>query len=206
MKPPVILYEVGSLPVAVMCGECRMSVWRLDTFGAGPGSLDAATEAADHCCHPRPCPTCGEALKRGSWCHPCRVKADADRVQRDFETATKVLLGDYSEAYVFDGVDYIDANDVEEHMADGDLKPIVAADGTRFLWGTEPEKPRVDLERECSEDWLQEHHEDAIEQVDMAKIREAQKLVDEALAGVTSYYEDRSVAVILVPADDESSP
>lgn len=200
-KPPIVLYRervticgVSYVPVGALCGECLGGVWRTASFGDGPGALDAALGAADSCCHPQPCQTCDTPIARGSWCHPCRVKADAARDQRDYDKARKVPLAESDATMVTDGEDFWTRDDVVDDDTD---HALVAADGTRFLWSTAPTTASVDLERACDEDWLEEHHEDASDWVDWPKIRQAQALVDEALKGIVTYHEDRSVAVVL---------
>lgn len=187
-------------PYGVVCGRCQSSMWKLSSFGGGAElSLQHALQAASRCCGEQPCAKCGSPIKPHSFCLPCHLKEDAERTQRDFDKATKLPVLEYTGTFVTDGdeqfVESCDWRDVDD--------PIELADGTRFLWGTRPEKPSVDLERVCSEDWLQGHHEDAYDQVDTNKLREAQKLVDEALARVVSYYEDRSVALLLPPPDED---
>jgi hypothetical protein len=197
----MILYRAGSTePYAVVCGECERRMWRLATFGDGPRALEEAKRIARHCCTPEPCECGAERRRFYTVCDACLKKRDRERLHADFEKARKVLLADYDGAMVYT------AN--EEYVSTGDWddeyhSAFVLDDGTRFVWGTEAEKATVDLEWECSENWLEEHHEDASDWVDFAKLREAQKLVDEALAGVVSYYEDRSVAVILPPPSED---
>lgn len=194
-KEPMILYRAGSTEAyAVVCGECELSMWRLATFGGGPRALEEAKRIARHCCTPEPC-ECGAEKRRGwIYCDACLRRRDREELHAAFAKAKKVPLAEYDGEMVTDGNDWFEApSDVDADHA------LVLDDGTRFVWGTQPERPDVDLERECVDIWLEEQHEGAVEQVDFDKLREAQKLVDEALADVVSYVEDPSVAVILPP-------
>lgn len=206
-KEPIVLCREGSTePYGVVCGECQSSMWPLRAFGGGPGALEEVKRIARQCCVPDPC-ECGAEKRRGwIYCDACLRRRDREKVHAAFAKAKKVPLAEYDGEMVTDGNDWFEApSDVD---ADTD-HALVLDDGTRFVWGTQPERPDVDLERECVDHWLEEHHEDAVDWVDFAKLREAQKLVDEALADVVSYFEDRSVAIILPPrgeGDEDDGP
>jgi hypothetical protein len=71
-------------------------------------------------------------------------------------------------------------------------------DGTRWVWGTETVRASFDLSYAIRENLQDEGmHEDAFDQAHTHKLNVAQQLIDEALADVVSYFEDRSVAVVL---------
>lgn len=115
--------------------------------------------------------------------------------QQQYELGTKILVELYNGAMVTDGdeafVETVDWEDIEE--------PLVAEDGTRFLFGTYPEGASVAVE-DLLEDALQEHHEDAYDQVDVKKAREAVRLLNEALSGVVTHYCDFRIVVVLPAA------
>lgn len=202
MTNTIVLYTESGEPWGVTCGKCIAFVSRLATFGGGPMALESALEAAKSCCGPRTCSECGNSMS-GSWCQPCRYAKELSRSQAAYEKATKVTLAEYTGLMV--ATDDTDGSVVDADGAldlpNGDV--FFAADGTRFVWGASPDTPTVDLEHEL-ENWLQEHHEEAESQVDHVLLRKAEALVNQALSGVESYYEDRSVAVILPPAEEET--
>lgn len=193
-KEPIVLCREGSTePYGVVCGECQSSMWPLRAFGGGPGALEEVKRIARQCCVCE----CGAEKRRGwIYCDACLRRRDREELHAAFAKARKVLLADYDGAMVYAAnKEYVSTGDWDDEYHSA----FVLDDGTRFVWGTEAEKATVDLERECKDHWLEEHHEDAPDWVDFAKLREAQKLVDEALADVVSYVEDPSVAVILPP-------
>jgi hypothetical protein len=117
----------------------------------------------------------------------------SEREQRMFEKAKKVPRSEFS-GWVTDGGEfYRDVKDIDDSLDCA----LEADDGTHFFWATREERPHVDLARECADSWLDDHHENAFEQVNMTKLAEAQKLVDEALSKVTTYWEDERIAVIV---------
>lgn len=191
---PIVTFATDGKPFAVFCGRCEASAWALSSFGGGPRSLDAAKDAARHCCSPRPCSTCGLPIERGGWCHPCRQAADKKKLADDFAKAKKVPLAEYDGTMVTDGEETYFAPD--DYESDGCYDPL-EVDGAKFFWGTYTRTASVDLEQACSEDWLQEHHEDAFEWVDIGKLREAQTLVDAAISKVKTFYPDESIAVLV---------
>jgi hypothetical protein len=190
-KKPFIVYASGT-PYGVTCaGEHRL--WSLTTFG---GNVDGALQAAGLCEKCRP-PTCEKHGPYSGFCRPCADEREAAKLEESFAKAKKVPIDEYDGEIVAGNDDYgsyaptSDWCDLEDDC-------FVAADGTRFLWGTTLEKPRINLEDEV-DSCLEEHHESAREHVDFEKLRAAQVLVDEALDRVVSCFPDESVAVILPP-------
>lgn len=179
---PIVLYDSKRKPFGVMCGRCKSSLSLVSTFGGGPNALSTAKQLQAECCQPKLCDRCGKP--KDSWCQPCHAAIEREKLHADFAKAVKVSLADYDGKMITDGDElFRDAGDWDP---DND-EPLTLDDGTRFMWGTYPEKAAIDLEQACSDDWLSEHHEDAFDWVDIPKLKEAQKLVDEALAGVTTY-------------------
>lgn len=194
MKAPIVTYAEGK-PFAVFCGECRSGC----VLVTAERPLETAIAMEAKHCAPNLCQTCG-TVAPSYGCEACREAREQKGIEEDFRKATKIPLEQYGEPFVaLPAGRYLDP----ESWEDDDDRECFEVDGFRFVWGTSPETPVVDLQRECSEQWLQEHHEDAYDQVDEVKLAEAQKLVDEALAGVVSYTEDRSVAVILHESSEE---
>lgn len=187
-EKPIILYANGKPHMVACAGEHH--VWRLSTF---IGHLDGAVRAAQECRECRP-PTCETHGVHDGFCRPCHRESERRKLHEAFakahhvpitEYAGEMVVGDDSESYT-----------PTEDWRDAEDDAFELDDGTRFFWGTEPETPTVDIEREL-ESWLETHHEAACEQVDYKKLRAAGELLNEALSGVSSCYADESVAVIL---------
>lgn len=194
MADPIVTHLATGEPFAVFCGSCSSTAWRLASFGGGHGALDAALDAARYCCTPRACDDCGASRERHYiCCRPCLDKRARVKIHEQFAKAEKVSLRDYKGAFLADDEDYYvhtsEAEDDDEHA-------LVLDDGTRFLWGTTESRPKVDIEREC-ESWLEEHHEDAMDHVDLKTLRKAEVLVNDALSAVVTYWADTKVAVLL---------
>ena len=201
MKDPIVGYDAEGKPFAVFCGECLGSC----ALVTPSRSLEEAIQQEREHCHPR-CPLCGAERARNTFCAPCASAREQKDLETFFRRAKHVPLSEYDGRYcVAPGDDDFDAPDAWD---DNPERPCGEVDGVRFVWGTEGEGHEVDLERECSENWLADAYEDASDHVDWPKIREAQKLVAEALSGITTYREDRSIAVILPPITEapEAAP
>ena len=205
-KDPIPLRDPAGEVVLVMCGGCRMASWSVRMFGgAGPGALDECYRVAREHCERKPCDRCGAPRDTTCYviCRDCRAAKERENLHAAFANAKKVPLAEYDGEMVTDGDE-----DGFEFILDFDANTDHALeldDGTRFVWGTRPEGASIDLEDECRESWLQEHHEDAFDAVDLDKLAEAQVLVDQALARVKTYYEDRSIAVVLPPREAASA-
>ncbi len=78
-------------------------------------------------------------------------------------------------------------------------------DGTRYLWAAVAEVARFDVVNAAYEYIGQEHHEDAWEWVDEGKVSEAQRLIDEALSKVITYWQDETLAILIGPSTGVSS-
>lgn len=131
-------------------------------------------------------------------CVACHDEHHQARTDRDFAAAkTKVPLAEYAGTWVTDGDE-----DFRQKAHALEIEPLTTSDGTRFLWGCEPRTPAVDFDREL-DSWLEEHHESASDHVDFTKLKAAEALANEALAGVVTYFPDHAVAVILPPVEDD---
>ena len=172
MNPVALVRSDTNEPAGYFCGKCGT------IYGRPSGDF---LESATRCCS---CSTCGAEIGR-SWCKDCRAKHEAEQEAVDYEKAKKVPLAEYAERFLFLDGRYVDLDNED------------AFEGYEWAFGCSPIKPSMDLAREISESVLSDHHEEAEEWVDDEKIAAAQKLIDEALADVVSYEEDRSVVVIL---------
>lgn len=200
MTEPILAYDSNGNPYAAFCGgnkgHCRFLVF-VSSFGEGPEAQERAVAAVRKHCDLPECITCGASPRfhYSGYCDPCKVLSERASLEAAFRAATKVPMERYRGLVVAPGDDhYIEADDW-----DGDVRECSEVDGVRFVWGTKAEAPTVDLHRECA-GWLEDHHEDAFEQVDEDLLTQAQKLVDAALINVITHYPDQSVAVI-VPQD-----
>lgn len=188
---PIPLTDPSGTVRGFECGKCRAPYYLvIATY-----TLEWLHRRAQECCGQKTCEACGAPTSSAyTNCQACRAKKKREALLAAFAKAKKVPLAEYDGEMVTDGEEdsFASTTDVDE-----DSDAIELDDGTRFLWGTAPVKASIDLENECRESWLEEHHESAHEGVDWDKLAEAQVLVDAALAGVVTYFEDRSVAVVL---------
>lgn len=195
MNPIAICEQVSGKIVGYACDKCRlMSTGAM--FGGGPGALETAQKMADECCVPKVCAKHG--VQKEPWgCKQCRDEHYAAKDAEAMAKATKVKLADYTGKYLYlDGhgnEGYFDVDSVEyEEDSDGNPLP--------WAWGCVTVNVTLedcDLSNHVTETMMQEHHEEASESVDWAKVREAEKLLFEACKSVTSYQQDTSVVVLL---------
>lgn len=124
------------------------------------------------------------------------------RVERakDFAEAKKVPESEYTGEHVS-----VDTDESGYFLSVGEMdeEDLLEVDGVRFAWGCTTKHAGVDLEHQCREVWLEDHHPDAFDLVDTRKLARAQKLVDEALANVKTYWTDKTVAVVVEEEDGE---
>lgn len=185
---PVPLYSKAHELVGYMCPG-HHQVLLIARMGEEVAEL--VVRSCEECGPKAPPPRCPkhDTVIR-DFCIACWREKQRAEAQRAFAMAEKIPANDY-DGLVTDGDDrWRDASEVE------DDELLVAADGTRYLWATSPEPASVDLKSECAESWLQDHHEDAFDQVDLDELRQAQEHVDRALAKVCTYHEDRTRAVV----------
>jgi hypothetical protein len=147
MKDPIVGYDAEGKPFAVFCGECLGSC----ALVTPSRSLEEAIQQEREHCHPR-CPLCGAERARNTFCAPCASAREQKDLETFFRRAKHVPLSEYDGRYcVAPGDDDFDAPDAWD---DDPERPCGEVDGVRFVWGTEGEGHEVDLERECSENWL----------------------------------------------------
>ena len=215
MVDPIVSY-VGGKPFVVHCPVCLLGQL-LDTAEATPELavqhsrliMEQALKISAQCCQLPNCDVCGKQCERHwSVCRACRTFNDAAQQEKLFQEAKKMTIEEYMATangltQMLKGAgdeEYFDPTDWEDCQVEGYME---AADGTHFVWATERRGVEVDLVQTCSENWLQEHHEDAMEQVDEKKLAEAEVLVNEALKKVITFYPDETIAVIIPPFEDE---
>lgn len=186
MSAGVVRREDGSV-WAYLCPRC----------GTGYRALceREAQACALRCCDPR-CEDCGEscAHKYMRRCKPCQTVADKRQLAKDFAAAKKVPASEYTGEHVS-----VDTDESGYFLSVGEMdeEDLLEVDGVRFAWGCTTKHAGVDLECQCREVWLEDHHPDAFDLVDARKLARAQKLVDEALANVKTYWTDKTVAVVV---------
>lgn len=185
-----------------VCGACKSAV-EINARGR---------ETAAACCTDKPadvCVDCGGAptFHNPRTCNACSAARIRAKERAAYDKAKKVPIAEYDvDMFYLEGAGnegYVNTDDWEDDV-DGsfpDARPS-------WAWGTYEEKPTADLAAWVSEDVLQEHHEGACDSVDDKKIALAQTLLNEALAGVTTFYMDRSVVVLLPPRepDEDDGP
>lgn len=169
-----------------LCQSCG-TVWL--------SGLDAQQTAA-RCCDPR-CACGAPAIYSGvPECSPCRRKRrEADEAAR-FARAKKVPLAEYTGEMV-----YVEDRNGEPFFRSTDE---IREDGIdrAYVWATDCVVASLDLEDAIDSYLADEHHEDARDWVYWPKVEQAQKLVDEALSGVKSYFQDETTAIVL-PTEEE---
>jgi hypothetical protein len=186
MNPRKLIHGDTGSEFGWCCGRCGMA-WGNPTFGGADG---AAFDAANSCCRPHVC-ECGKPSSPG-WtiCSACRDANERDREHRAYLAATKVLASEYGGVMVYASDEYFDPDDDDEWLDHGRM-----TDGVRWAWGCEPTHgPNLDAD-EIIYEALEEHHEGAIDRVDVAGLR---SLLDEWCAAnpVVSYDSTEKVVVI----------
>jgi hypothetical protein len=199
MNPTELFHADGRSAGVFFCGECKL-IYR-------SGEL----ELAENCCKPWKCDTCGAPTEK-YWtaCRECRAKVQRDKDQAQWEKAEKVLAKDW------DGPVWNTADD-SYHPDLGDLIDDWVCDHERgeplpHVYVCDADTMKFDAER-MIEHALEEHYEDASDDISQAAHEELQQALDAWTDkhGVTSYHPDYKRAVIweVDPAmwpDDEPEP
>lgn len=128
------------------------------------------------------------------------VVADKRQLAADFAKAKKVPESEYTGEQV--SVDMYE-DGYFPSVGEMDEEDLLEVDGVRFAWACTEQLAGVDLEDECRRSWLEDFHPDAFDFVDAKKLAHAQKLVNEALANVKTYWTDKTVAVVVEEEDGE---
>lgn len=191
MNPIAICVKESGKIVGYACGQCHLM-----SPLVSDANVDRSLQMATDCCAPKVCEKHG-VQKNGYDCRQCSADRHAAIDQAAYNKATKVKLADYDGEYL-----YLDGHGRDGYFSVGDLDEEEDSEGDplEWAWGcfsVTVTKDDCDLSQHVSECILQEHHEDAGEEVDQAKVREAEKLLFEACKGVSSYQQDTSVVVLL---------
>lgn len=165
------------------CARCRASYLGEDTESA----------ARVCCAEVTYCEGCGNPKKiRGyRFCSACARAEDERAEERAFAKAEKETV--IADEAPLDTLVFRDGYGHEGYLTLGDA----IAQNLTYVWACDAEKARFHLEEELHE-YLGTLYESAEDWVDWSKVREAQVLIDAALADVTSYQE--SERVLLLPA------
>ena len=197
MNPIKIVVESSGKCVGYACSECKIMCSTAVYACSGDRAEQAALDAATRCCACVTCDGCAGVVERG-WtrCRACRTKDSAAKEQRRWDAAAKVQLADYPVGMVyregFGTEGYMHTSDIDDYLDE--------SDDLDWAWGCAEIDVSADdcsLENHVRETILQEHHEDAGENVDWEKVRAAEALLVEACKRVSSYQQDMSVVVML---------
>ena len=198
--PSPIVRAYGGATVGFECSDCkRIHVIPDDrsVFLYGGSARDWAHQNALECCGLWQCEKHGREFNRGLSCPDCQSEKRRAKEQGLFERAKKISIDEYiadGGAYLYrDGLPSEEFFPVDEVQDGNGLIPdwAFACDPNTV---TESD---CDLEDHVAEGILADHHEDAIDWVDMEKIKQASKLIFEACTDVKSYLPDESIVVIL---------
>ncbi|HYQ47117.1 MAG TPA: hypothetical protein VER11_34340 [Polyangiaceae bacterium] len=162
----------------------------------GEQPMDWAKRQSAECCGPWRCDTHGKELKRGHSCSECRTAEDAAKLQKKYESATKLALSEYDGTYLyregFGREGFFRVDDLDDMKRSGAVPDWAFGCDVRTV--TEDD---CDLEDHVAEGVLSDHHEDAYDWVDDEKVKAASKLIFEACADIKTYDTDYSCVVLL---------
>lgn len=191
---PIALVVQGKDTIAAFaCGKCRYVVnW------PSQHTEEQARNAARLCCGPFSC-ACGVTVtRRGDACTACsraaHAKWRAETLAADIAKAKPVRLADYDGEMVYLERDdrAVSTEELEDLIADGEAPPVV--------WGCTEHRFSIDADDIITSE-LEEHHEDARDYLDPGATEALQKALDawrdEYAYSVRSFFEDRSVRVVI---------
>jgi hypothetical protein len=187
-KPPLelVLKSDAGHTVAWACGACRYV------------ARDEAS--ARDCCEPYDCSGgCGTKLPKRDHRTKCDACTDRDyeaKEQARHDKARKVPLAEYEHEGLFDDAEWFASFEELDHHYEnqGTERPA-------WAWGCFPIALRISA-RDVIEGALQDHHEDAGDNIGAEDEKELQALLDAwaAKQKITSYECDESTVVLLPPA------
>lgn len=170
-------------PVALYCGKCGL-IYRL-----------TEPEMAEQCCKPYIC-KCGKPAPKGyTICDECRNAAEAAREKALYDKAKKISLDAYEGDWIYSDAFGNDGFGLTEEIED-ELFVMEPKNRPRYAWACKPfGLKRIDA-MDIIENLLEDHHEDAIEEVDVDGLQE---VLDKWLKdqSVSSFEPDYSTAVLL---------
>ncbi len=177
VEPLALFVADKSTVVAYACGVCRLVV--------GQGTDEGREDAAFHCAH-KPCSKgCGRPASRlGDLCDACdrdRLNAaEAERERKAFEAAPKVSWRESNAESVF--VDFRFGPDDGFFHGLGDLKDYLSdhpeTELPEYCWACEEYGLGFDAD-DLIEHALEEHHEDAGENLSRSGRAALQKVLDQ---------------------------
>lgn len=180
-----------------MCQECHfLTTTRQDR---DPQAV------AERCCQPRPCgDSCGTMLAPAhvyTVCEPCRKKREQAQEFKRFEAATKLTPAEYN-GPVFDRNEnfYQTIDDFYDNMSDECEWHTTYT----WVWCAEEVAFKPDADR-MLENALQDHHEDAYDQIDANHINALHDFVKTwaAATKIFSYEQDYRRVVLINRPDPE---
>jgi hypothetical protein len=173
--------------VAFYCGKC--------------GKVHGSFAIAEQCCNQVLC-RCGKAAVGGYVvCPKCLVEAERRVEQARFDKAEKILIDAYDGDWIFSDAFHDDGFSPTDQVEDA-LERMDPKDRPKYAWACKPfGLKRIDA-TDIIEHLLEDHHEDAWEQVDHDGL---QAVLDEWIKkqSVISYEPDYSKAVLLDTALEE---
>lgn len=162
MKEPIELFtKEGKSTQIWACGECRI--------------VHREEEAARQCCRPRRCDACGVEVEPRTFlqCEACRNAQQEAWQQQRWDKAEKVPLKSYDGPIYDDDHDrfFHDSDDLQEAIEDGEYQP-------GRLYACKTFGLHFDA-HDLLEHAVQDHHEDAFDQVSHESLTKLQGMLDE---------------------------
>lgn len=169
------------------------------------GNAYVSEKAAERCCQPKKCERCGIEIPRKSYyclCESCRKIAKAEEEKKRFEKAVKYKLSEcppekcemmFSDIFGHNEGYFIGVDELEDYCYDNNIEM------PKYCYGTYSRQISFDA---CSiiESACDDLHEDAIDQIDDASVKELQNFLDawcEKQTGTKTYYADYTCAILL---------
>lgn len=170
------------------------------------GHASYAEREARACCAPDHCERCGATRARHVlYCEPCGKVAAAEREAALFAKARKVTPDEYGDDFVFwDGRGpqegyFASVEDLLEYCESEGIAPPA------YAWGCYRQEMTMHADS-LIESALDEHHEDARDQIAPGEEKRLQAFLDEWCRAqcVFSWFQDTEVAVVLASAGEAS--
>jgi len=188
------------------CPECKL--FHASTIYACR-SEDAEAEAkrsAVQCCH-RICPDCGVDMGNSqSWtcCNVCRAKRDEKRSAERIAKAKRIPWAEYHGNGVFcESTDefYDDMGELQDGIVELWTQCKVDMDEPPVIWACAPNRLTMDAYHIVSSE-LEDHHEEAIEEVSDKALKRLQRMLDKWCSDVDITSWEVDYGTIVVMGDD----
>lgn len=169
------------------CPGCQYVYYSSQEYKARDQAIDCCNGICTDCGEKR-----GTRYRNATTCAVCRSRVDHEKAKENYDKATKVHARDYG-GMVYDPHRDIYAESVEDALDYYDSKE----EAPEFFYGTDTTEFHLDAES-IVEDVLQEHYEDAGDNITPKEMKELQDFLTKwsEKTGIRTYHEDRSVIVL----------